>query len=59
MFKSSRDCSFTQTSPPEKRSMVESTFIRVDLPDPEGPITAVNSPAAMVRSRFLNTGVLP
>jgi hypothetical protein len=48
----SPDCADTfspasQYSPPEGVSRQPSRFMKVDFPEPEGPMTATNSPAAM------------
>ena len=32
---------------------------KVDLPTPDSPISATNSPGSTVRLTWLNTGVLP
>ncbi len=38
----------TTTDPPDGRSSPDTMFSRVDFPEPEGPITATDSPAPIV-----------
>ena len=52
---------FTRTSPPDGGSRPVTSFMMVDLPQPDGPTTAMNSPFSMpnVASARANVVSLP
>ena len=54
-------CPPTVTSPPEAGSRPVTSFMIVDLPQPDGPTTAMNSPLSMasVASASANVVSLP